>query len=344
MENQTLIVPVRMTPVEPLKHGGESNGSNIVPIARQQINVLIDGEWQTVEIPYVSGGALKGILRQIATENYLQILGVEPGSLSKAAVRLLCKGGKLDGSTGGSVSLERMRELYRLFPMLELFGAMDNALTCQGRIAVSDATPHMAATRFKPEHVACYGDEPPIDPSMVVTSRTNYRHDLGGSHLSRYIGATERAQIEDKAAATKAKKAAGAAVAATERRETNDAMPHECEIIVPGTPMAFQFVIHNASPLATMCGLTAFAILAARGGPIGGGGNAGFGRCRLEVCNPRAQHGGRVTPVSVNDVQLPVHQAEYTFDAKKLIEDYHNTILASRESALKELLAIREAP
>ncbi len=309
--NSTLIFSMRLTPLTPIQHGGEGDGSNIVPIARQPIATLgPDGAWEQSLVPYISGGSLKGILRQIATRTQLIRLGYAEGTVSKAALRLLAKGGLLSGSTGQSVGLAAMREFARVFPVIDAFGAMDNALTVPGAVSLTDAMPYTTATAALPWMQSTWGADgvgaQPIPIEMVVTERTNYRHDVGASQIGAFIAPAERAAIADAADKKKSKKADGAIIPAEERRATTDAMPHTAEVIVTGTPMACQVTIRNATESARMCVLVAISEWVAGGALVGGGTGKGFGRCKVEIVDARLIDGAAATPVTIDGASLPI--------------------------------------
>lgn len=72
-------------------------------------------------VPFVSGNALKGVLRRAGMHAALEAMGVPPGSLPRKVVHLLFSGGALD-SGGTSANLGLARDIARLFPWLAVCG------------------------------------------------------------------------------------------------------------------------------------------------------------------------------------------------------------------------------
>jgi hypothetical protein len=64
---------------------------------------------------------------------------LHPGAMSEAALRLMFAGGMITGSAGGSVKLDRYRELCELIPPLALFGGCAENRCIPGRMNVDDA-------------------------------------------------------------------------------------------------------------------------------------------------------------------------------------------------------------
>lgn len=342
----TLIFDLRITPQTGIQHGGEGDGSNIVPIRRMACNIQdADGSWDQVLIPCVSGGAMKGVLRQIATRHHLSILGIGEGQVSRAALRLLAKGGLLSGSTGQSVGIEEARRLCRLFPVLGAFGAMDNSLSMGGAWKGTDIRPYTRETAHLPWMRSTWGEESaapvaPIALDLVTTEVTHYRHDIGHSNLAHLITAADRATIEDKAADKKTAKAAGKALPAKERREANDSMPHTAEVITPGTPLGGQVQLINALEAERSCAMVAIAIWRQEGAIIGGASGKGHGRCEVEIVNARLLDGAAAVPVILDGIALPVRYLDAEEGVRGAWDRYHAHIEANRAEALDELARI----
>lgn len=342
----TLIFDLRITPLAGVQHGGDGDGSNIVPIRRIATNsVDANGNWGQTRIPSVSGGALKGILRQIAVRHHLATIGITEGGISRAALRLLAKGGLLSGSTGQSVGIEEARRYCRLFPVLGAFGAMDNSISLGGAWKGTDVRPYTRETAHLPWMRSTWGEESaspvaPIALDLVTTEVTHYRHDIGGSNLSHLIAAADRVAIEDRAAANKVAKGAGKALPAKERREANDSMPHTAEVITPGTPLAGQVQLVNALEAERSCAMVAIAIWRQEGAIIGGASGKGHGRCDVQIVNARLIDGAAVVPTVLDGVTLPVQYVEADLGAVEAWNAYHAHLERNRAESLDELAKI----
>lgn len=139
-------IVMEITPVAPLTHGAGVEGNEQVLATREyQVLRAPDGlggkaEWERIDVPFVSGAAMRATLREWATRDALELAGIVDGEVSRDALRLLLKGGKND-SGSQSVNLEEVRRLRDLFPLLAVFGSMDGGLPVRGLAQVSDVLP-----------------------------------------------------------------------------------------------------------------------------------------------------------------------------------------------------------
>lgn len=304
MPRWNVLFVLQIVPRSALTHGMGSEGNQQV-ILRRQINIFKDGEWRQEEPPAVSGAALKATLREHAVTDALLRAGVEPGQVSKDALRFLLKGGKNDKG-GGTVSLDEARRLMEMFPLIEVFGSMDAGLPIHGKIKVSDVLPFseslvnsgLIPREYQPLKVSVEGEpdgEPqekivvfkgmdPIPDEMLTTEATYYRHDQASGHLARHYleGATTQ-QIEDKRQANALAKKAGDKIAKEDRREANESMPHSFQAITAGTPLVAQIRLEGVDEVAFGCLLTALARWIKSGGWLGGANSKGHGACSVSI-------------------------------------------------------------
>jgi len=97
-----------------------------------------DGSWANV--PVITADTMRHHLRAAASMAVLDAVGMlHPGAMSEAALRLMFAGGMITGSAGGSVKLDRYRELCELIPPLALFGGCAENRCIPGRMNVDDA-------------------------------------------------------------------------------------------------------------------------------------------------------------------------------------------------------------
>lgn len=298
-------IVLEIVPEQGIMHGAGSLGNTSV-VCRRTYNVprrdkvgTIIGHEQ-ITVPVVSGAALKATLREHAVLDCLERAGVPQGSVATDALRLLLKGGKNDGSVT-SLSLAMLRDLRDLFPVLAVFGSLDQGQAMRGAIQVSDVRPwcdelvaagllvrevtpvdvHLGGepTQSLPG-IRVWSDMAPVPLSLTTSVETHYRHDLRQSGVAGYLQAGETKLVEDKAAA-RAEKAGKATK--EERREANESMPHSAEVITAGTPMVATIRLRACTEAEFGCLATAIGRWVLTGAHLGGGSRTGHGACRVRV-------------------------------------------------------------
>lgn len=323
----TYTILLEILPQTPVTHGSGNEGNEQI-LARQTVMLSrlhpTTGKTETFreEIPYISGGSLRAKLRLSALLRQAERQSLPDGCMSRDALRLILKGGKLDGSARGP-NLDEIRRILNLFPFLRIFGAMDNRLKMTGALKVEDIRPFCAellsAGLISPTFggSAIWGGDPadPLWPRFdappsftdTVDVRTYYRHDPSVSPAIPLLAAAERAQIEDQQQAVSAKKQAKGSPKPDkeDRREANESMPHGFQHIIPGTPL---FTVLRTDPIDEMeaCALAdALHRWIETGGHIGGGESKGHGRCRVRVagtwCRSADASGVSGTAIALTD-------------------------------------------
>lgn len=291
-----MILEIR--PTQAISHGMGTEGNEQVLLTRQ---VLVPSDdlagMERVEIPCVSGSALKATLRQHAATDALHRAGI--ASATRDHLRLLYKGGQ-NASGGASVPLEEARRLRDLFPLLAVFGSMDGGLPIAGRIQVSDVrpwcteldaagllprqvTPLVVEADGEPRHgpaIPVWPDVQPVPAALIRSVETNYRHDMRTSPAALFLEGEAAKQIED---ASAARKDAGNKAKKTERREANESMPYSRQVIVAGTPMVAEIRLQGATEAEYGCLLLALFSWIASGAHLGGAGSTGHGACTVRI-------------------------------------------------------------
>ena len=293
------------TALSSVAHGGEGDGSNTIPLHRQQIFDQLRG--RAVHVPAISAASIRALLREQAVLQQLEVQGL--GDLSKELLRLLTKGGKLGGPQGQSISLAQLREVVAGFPLLGVFGAMDDNYHAAGKLTVHAAMP-LTSTTAQLQHMAELGRRfgvQPVESSSLTTEETGYRHDLSMSPVAALMDAGSKAAIEDAAASKKAKKAAGTALTAEDRRSDTDAMPHTCEVLTAGHRLLSMLRLQLASEAELMTLTLAIARWRAHSIYLGGQKNAGRGLCTLDLQAERIRGLAGPMPVRLDGVDLPAH-------------------------------------
>lgn len=302
LERSNYVVALRLTPTAPIQHGAGTAGNEQVLCTRRvnlprHLEVGAPPEWEAVEIPVISGAAMKAALRESGITDQLEILGVADGSVGLDPLRLLFKGGRA-GAGGQSVSLDEIRTLHNLFPMLAICGMMEGNMSVPARLLVSDVKPYTVdavAAGFTPTTItplsvgrgieagpaiSIFGDLPPLPDHMARTVTTHYRHDVRhGASGRRFLSSGEVAQLEDQRAAVATKVQPKAA----ERREANESMPHSAQVIAPGTPMVCEIRLQSVTDVEMGAFTRALLRWIASGAHLGGARSRGAGSCTVEV-------------------------------------------------------------
>lgn len=120
----------------PLQHGGDvSHGTT--RLFRSQKVVCDDGVVRRV--PVYSGNAVRGMLRDIAAGQLLDVLGVQ---VPPHVFDFLTSGGSLtSGTAQKAVDIDLARQLQRTIPMVGLFGGGCGNQILEGKLIILQGTP-----------------------------------------------------------------------------------------------------------------------------------------------------------------------------------------------------------
>jgi len=130
-----------VTALSSIAHGGETAGT--MRLLRREKIVGPDGA--VVELPVVSGNAIRGILRDYSADRLWHQLG-KP-QLSRPEFQALWSGGALAKAGASNViSTHQLRDLRQLIPHLALLGAAGGGSMLEGRLMVGKAMPVCAET------------------------------------------------------------------------------------------------------------------------------------------------------------------------------------------------------
>lgn len=334
---------LEILPQSPLTHGKRNNG-NEQELARKPVLIRrvnpVTGLSEAVRewIEYVSGGAFRAKLRWHAVERAAAIQGYD--TMSKERLRLLLKGGHLD-SSGKATSLEEIRRILEMFPLLRLFGALDNSLKITGALKVDDVTPYCAemVNSGLISRAAGFWRGDPMDPSwpmfdvapsraIISDVREYYRHDLANSTAAVLLAPEARKLIEDQQAAISSAKSNKSTPKPDkeERREANESMPHRFQHIIPGTPLVSILRTAPITRVEYACLLDTLLAWKQSGAHLGGGESKGHGHCLVRVsgafssaATDRLHHEMSVPGISEYD-QLKnsflIHMQERAADAR----------------------------
>lgn len=119
-----------------LSHGGEHAGT--VGFLRRE--KIAQPEGGTVDVPIVSGNALRGLLRDHAADVFWRALG-QP-ELPVAVFHLLWSGGSLSrAGTSKSLSAHQLARVRELVPLVSLFGGSGAGRIIEGKLSVGKLVP-----------------------------------------------------------------------------------------------------------------------------------------------------------------------------------------------------------
>jgi hypothetical protein len=128
----------RIVLTSPLSHGGDGGGSNIQAMRKEDRVDLLTGE--TRAIPFVAGGAVRGVLRDLVMVDYLRLLGLTPQEIRPQLAHALLAGGAIEAGAGmGATDNEQRATVRRLCPPIDLLGGMVDGQLMQGALLVGDA-------------------------------------------------------------------------------------------------------------------------------------------------------------------------------------------------------------
>lgn len=117
-------------------HNGESLGT--ISLLRREGWIRKDGT--VIDIPLVSGNALRGVLRRTGEEMMREVLRYE-GELAPSVAHALFGGGVLSRRTGEPLSGERLHALRTLVPQLGVFGGSVAGRVMDGILDVGKLIP-----------------------------------------------------------------------------------------------------------------------------------------------------------------------------------------------------------
>lgn len=147
-----------------IAHDGERRGT--VSLLRREKFATPQGG--TVWVPLVSGNSLRGSLRRLAADLFVEALELE-GQLSLPAAQLLRGGGgALAKSSKAPLTGEPLRRLRLLVPPVAVFGGTVSARTISGSLQVGKVVPHLAQTA----HLTGDADGPTVFEATGLESYT----------------------------------------------------------------------------------------------------------------------------------------------------------------------------
>jgi len=136
-------IPGRLTALSPIYHGGNEKTGSVVLLNR--LRFIVGGK--PTDVPVISGNQIRGRLRRLLTQDFLERVGYELDLAQKRHQKLyhtLFAGGVLtevEEGESGVVDLDLKSRLVRYVVPLRLFGASYGNQMVEGRLSVGFALP-----------------------------------------------------------------------------------------------------------------------------------------------------------------------------------------------------------
>ena len=135
----------RVIAQEPISHIGETS-STISNFKREK--TLFRGK--IVEIPIVSGNAIRGIMRRRGAARLLELIGTTKASLGEDVQHALFSGGMLKkGAGGGTIDTNFIAELRKMLPLMSVWGTTIGQQMIGGKLDVGQLVPISCQTAHR---------------------------------------------------------------------------------------------------------------------------------------------------------------------------------------------------
>ena len=205
--------------LSPIAHfGDEKTGST--PMLRR-VGIFDRSANAITQIPFISGNAIRGMLRRLVMRDFFELLGVEDVETNPRLYHAFYTGGALEAvdKGGGEINLAFKRSLRKKVPPLSLFGAMLGNQNFPGVLKVGNAFPLCR------EYASFAGESLP--EFMRNDPRTEHS-------VRRFVGTTFSTRRDDLRA---------------ERADDEQAMQMKVdyEVFAPGTAFYHWFSLHYAT-------------------------------------------------------------------------------------------------
>ncbi len=264
----------RAIAMDPVHQGGDRSGGTVAEMNRMRVKIG-DGEFDF--LPYISANSIAGILRDCCAFWCLDQIDY-PLFTGESAIHvfdlLTSGGGRVAKATGpGYIDLQRENELRSLFPVLGLFGCSIGNRMIAGRLQVGDWIPICAEMKTRlPESLWDRASDVHIEDLIGEQSYTTrddkknryWQDRLDPETLREWQRQNEAADLENRPKAAPI------------------SMRYTLECFVPGTEFYVHFRLLNPSDVELGAFLGALGYFSDNP-KIGGRGNRGFGRVRLEL-------------------------------------------------------------
>ncbi len=227
---------------EPISHIGETL-STIAQFKREK--TLFRGK--IVEIPVISGNALRGIMRRRGSFRLLEIIGVRKADLGEDVQHALFSGGMLKkGAGGGTIDMNFIKELRTMLPMMSVWGTTIGQQMIGGKLDVGQMIP-----------ISCQ-----------TAVRTGIESNISIHSLLDEVAHTRRDDMEDKPKGN-------------DKDSQKQQMRYQTEVLAAGTQFSHYFTLKDCNEIergAFMSTLYQFMQYP----KIGGMSGRGFGMIKMD--------------------------------------------------------------
>lgn len=265
-----------------LSHGGEHAGT--VSYLRREKLVGPDG--QVVEVPVVSGNAVRGVLRDHAAHLFWDQLG-RP-ELPVQVFHLLWSGGALAKAGAGHVlGARQLQQVRRVVPVVSLFGGSGAGKIIEGRLKVGKMVPVCAETAHLVPAALLDGWQPTSVWDLLQIEEYTRRDDAKRDQLHPAIdglaplGLPAEAQHGDGALLTIDSHRPAAEVEVVDGPAQQ--MRYGVETLAAGTRLHWWMSLHGTTDVERALFAAAVEAWSTGGAAIGGRSATGHGRLRLDV-------------------------------------------------------------
>lgn len=147
-------IPLTITCLSPLAHGADTKAGNATIFRRMQV---LSTTGQVLSLPFYAGNALRGQMRDVLADHFLQALGLTPSKANPPCnlwfFHALYAGGALEENSeqakalskkmggNGAVRAEGVHELRNMIPPLSLLGTALGNRVISGRVNICDCRP-----------------------------------------------------------------------------------------------------------------------------------------------------------------------------------------------------------
>ena len=275
-EPRTIRIGTRITLLQPLSHGGEGTGTNRQVLNRHK---FMQADGTDDEVPVISGNSIRGLLRDLANDVLIELLG-RP-KLSPACINFLYSGGSLTkGADSSTLNIQQARKLRELLPTVSLFGGGTGNQIHEGKLIVGRAVPLCAETKdWLPDGALSHHSAPlkSIYEHLEELGHTR-TDDLKKERIKELVAPR---QMESPAGGQITLSGTEEADAAVEARDKPQQMRFYTEVLATGTVFYHELTALNVTEIEYAALVAALWALH-RTPYLGGKKSNGFGQVRLE--------------------------------------------------------------
>jgi hypothetical protein len=147
-------IPIKITTLSPLAHGGDAKAGNATLFRRMQV---LSDTGATLSLPFYSGNALRGQMRDLLADDFLSALGIKPSKTNPPVAlwffHTLYAGGALEENSdaskafgkllgaNGAIKAEGVYQFRDTLPMISALGCSLGNRIIEGRANFGDFRP-----------------------------------------------------------------------------------------------------------------------------------------------------------------------------------------------------------